>query len=40
MLVEHIDCVDVLDVECVDERLDAVEDLECMQAGDVDCVDV
>ena len=30
MQVEYVDCVCILEVDCLDERLDVVEDLDCM----------
>ena len=39
MHAEYIDCIGVLDVDCIGEKQDVVEDLECMQVGEIDCLD-
>ena len=39
MQVENVDCVDVLDVDRAEGRLDVEEDIECLQVGCVECVD-
>ena len=36
---KKVDCVDVLYVICVDEKLDVVEDVECVRVDCVECVD-